>query len=79
MNENVTNIIINKIEKYDEENKTEFAKIVREKLEKAIKFDSGYFRGIVHGILLILVSLEVVTSNDAVEIMDVVNPTMSRY
>lgn len=78
MNENITNII-NKIEKYDEENETEFAKIVREKLEKATKFDSGYFRGIVHGILLILVSLEVVTRNDAVYIMGVITPNMSRY
>lgn len=71
MSENVTNII-SKIEKYDEENKTEFAKIVSEKVEKALKFDSAYFRGIVHGILLILVSLEIITRTDAVYIMSVI-------
>lgn len=75
MSENVTNII-SKIEKYDEENKTEFAKIVSEKIEKALKFDSAYFRGVVHGILLILVSLEVITRNDAVYIMSVITPNM---
>lgn len=78
MNEQTTNIL-SKIEKYDEENKTEFAKIVREKLEKATQVDSSYYRGMVHGILLILTSLEVVTSNDAVYIMSVAVPTMSRY
>lgn len=75
MNEHITNII-SKIEKYDEENKTEFAKIVREKLGKARKFDSDYFKGIVHGILLILVSLEVITPNDSIDIMEAAAPNV---
>ncbi len=75
----VTTNIISKIEKYDTENKTEFAKIVRAKLEKATHVDSAYYRGILHGILIVLTSLEVVTSHDAVYIMSVAVPTMSRY
>lgn len=77
MNENITNII-NKIEKYDEENETEFAKIIREKLEKAMQIDSSYYRGILHGALLILTSLEIITPNNAVDIMSVATPNMER-
>lgn len=78
MDEVITNII-NKIEKYDEENKTVFAKIVREKLEKATQVDSAYYRGILHGILIILTSLEVVTSNEAIVLLEESSPDMSRY
>ncbi len=78
MSENTTNII-SKIEKYDGENKTVFAKIVREKLEKATKFDSAYYRGIVHGVLIILTSLGVVTSNEAIVLLEEVSPDIPRY
>lgn len=67
------NSIIEKIKKYDESHETEFADIVTEKLEETKKVNVPYRRGILHGMFLILNSLEVITPSDAITLLEEVS------
>ena len=67
------NSIIEKIKKYDENHQTNFAEIVSEKLEETKKVNVSYRRGILHGMFLILNSLEVITPSDAITLLEEVS------
>lgn len=67
------NSIIEKIKKYDENHQTNFAEIVSEKLEETKKVNVPYRRGILHGMFLILNSLEVITPSDAITLLEEVS------
>lgn len=68
------NSIIKKIETYDKTHGTDFAKIVREKLNETKKVNVPYRRGILHGMFLILTHLKVVTSSEAITLLEEVFP-----
>lgn len=67
------NSIIEKIKKYDESHQTNFAEIVSEKLEETKKVNVSYRRGILHGMFLILNSLEVITPSEAITLLEEVS------
>ena len=68
------NDIIKKIKNYDKSHGTDFAEIVQEKLNATKKENVPYRRGILHGMCLILVRLEVITPSEAVTLLEEVSP-----
>lgn len=68
------NSIIKKIKYYDENHETEFADIVTEKLEETAKVNTEYRRGVLHGLLLSLTHLGVISASEGIAILDEVQP-----
>lgn len=68
------NDIIKRIKYYDENHETKFADIITRKLEEIAKANTEYHRGVLHGLLLALAHLGVISAPEVIKIFYEVQP-----